>query len=482
VEIKGKEFWTSLLQFLALCTYAATASAQASGTFTPTGNMTRPRGRHTATLLLNGKVLITGGSEATATAEIFDPTTGTFSATGDMTTPRIGNSATLLPDGRVLIAGGGYRFGYKSSAELSAELYDPSNGTFTATGNMVIPGHYWNRATSLDNGKALIAGGGQECFKSDDCVMVDNPEIYDPITGAFTATGDYADKSGGQFETQGLALAPAVLLPNREVLIAAEPIAELYDASTGTFRLAGQMTRDQRSVGGTATLLMNGKVLLAGGSVWETSYLADAELYDPSTRTFTVIASMIRPRDDHTATLLRDGTVLVAGGESFGAVAATELYDPATQAFTAAPLMISPRENHTATLLMDGRILLAGGVRGGLPTASAELYTPPLLVPAQIVTDLRFDRSNVVAGSFYSVDVTGSNLTSQTFFDVRFVSPGSKESAVVLNWQRGLAASHGVPTGTASGIWTINGVRAHEIETDHTGSFFPVSETITVIP
>jgi len=78
--------------------------------------------------------------------------------------------------------------------------------------------------------------------------------------------------------------------------------------------------------------------------------------------------------------------------------------------------------------------------------------------------------------------LSGSNLTSQTFFDVRFTSPGGNDSIVVFNWQRGLTASHDVAAGIASGRWTINGVRAHEIEADHTGSFVPVSATITVSP
>jgi len=77
---------------------------------------------------------------------------------------------------------------------------------------------------------------------------------------------------------------------------------------------------------------------------------------------------------------------------------------------------------------------------------------------------------------------SGSNLTSQTFFDVRFTAPGSNASNVALNWQTGVASSHDVPPALALGNWTINGVRAHEVETDHTGIFFPVSATITVVP
>jgi hypothetical protein len=105
-----------------------------------------------------------------------------------------------------------------------------------------------------------------------------------------------------------------------------------------------------------------------------------------------------------------------------------------------------------------------------------------MLIPASVVTGLRFDRPSAAAGSSYSVGVSGSHLTAQMFFDVRFTPPGSTESAVVQNWQKGVAANHDVPVGITSGTWTITGVRAHEIEMDHTGSFFPVSATITVSP
>ena len=123
---------------------------------------------------------------------------------------------------------------------------------------------------------------------------------------------------------------------------------------------------------------------------------------------------------------------------------------------------------------------MTGGTTADFP--NAELYVPSVLTPAQIGNDLRFDRTSVVAGSSFSVNVSGSNLTPQTFFDVRFTSPESNDSAVILNWQRGVKASHDVDGGIAPGSWTINGVRAHQIETDHTGSFFPVSGTMTVSP
>ena len=131
---------------------------------------------------------------------------------------------------------------------------------------------------------------------------------------------------------------------------------------------------------------------------------------------------------------------------------------------------------------------MAGGYTSGpigmnfTNSHTAELYVPSVLVPTPVVTGMRFDLTTIVAGGSFSVNISGPNLTTQTFFDVRFTSPGTNESAVVLNWQKGFATSHDVATGIASGSWTIIGVRAHEIETDHTGSFFPVSATIIVSP
>jgi len=89
-------------------------------------------------------------------------------------------------------------------------------------------------------------------------------------------------------------------------------------------------------------------------------------------------------------------------------------------------------------------------------TSSAELYVPPVLIPAQVVTGLQFDQASVATGASYPVNISGSGLKAETFFDVRFTSPGSSRSAVVLNWQRGIVESHDVSAGLAAGKWTIN--------------------------
>jgi hypothetical protein len=165
-----------LLLFLLLSGYGATG-AQAQGVFIRTGDMNAARAFHTATLLLSGQVLITGGRDFSgpnrpvlATAEIFDAGTDTFTSVADMTMPRLGHTATLLPDGRVLIAGG-------NTSSATAELYDPQARIFTKTGDMVAPSSY-HTATLLNNGKVLIAGL--------------QPQVFDPATGTFTATGEYA--------------------------------------------------------------------------------------------------------------------------------------------------------------------------------------------------------------------------------------------------------------------------------------------------
>ena len=357
-------------------------------------------------------------------------------------------------------------------------------------------------ATSLTNGKVLITGGVSKW--TDCCLIAAHPELYDPSTGMFSLTGPYAEMvvPFPDGYSSGLTYTAGTLLADGKVLILSEPAAEIYDPVTNSFSLTGSMVAvDEGGFWGkptgiaarTATLMTNEKVLVAGGNpaYGDTGDfpLSRAELYDVSTGTFIATGFMHAARQEHAATLLPDGTILITGGrvDNFCSAAIfADLYNPSAGAFSAVVNMTVGRFDHQATRLRDGRVLVTGGLTSQYPNcqtlASAEVYTPAVLIPSEVVTGLQFDRLNVAAGSSYSVNLSGSNLTPQTFFDVRFTRPGSTESAVVLNWQRGLAASHAVAAGTTSGSWTINGVRPHQIETDHTGSFIPVSATITISP
>ena len=176
----------------------------------------------------------------------------------------------------------------------------------------------------------------------------------------------------------------ATLLPDGKVLIAGGmrrnqdfyKSAELYDPSTGQFQPAGEMS--ERRVGQVAILLRSGKVLIAGG--WVGHGCTDsAELYDPASGKFTAIAAkMMTRRGDARATLLANGDVLITGGadhDAPGGVASAEVFHVADMSFHAVRPMHFARVAHTASLLRDGRVLIVGG-RGDRVNAIAELYDP----------------------------------------------------------------------------------------------------------
>jgi Galactose oxidase, central domain len=373
----------------------ATISVVQSG-FLSTGSMSTDRAFHTATLLGINKVLIVGGCEEDyqtgcapkSSAEVFDPSAGTFSPTGGLAVARASHTATLIPDGKllanskVLVAGG--------SRDDSAELYDSASGTFTPTGSMTAVRHS-HTASLLPGGKVLLAGGADLSG-----APLASAELYDASTGTFTVTGSMQKPRVGH---------SATLLASGKVLIAGgyspacagcivvpDSTAELYDPATGLFTRTGDMPGPIAIH--TATRLANGVVLVTGGDFCGATGAGggsecaaedgtnQALLYDPATGTFSVTGSMAYARIGHSATLLSDGKVLIAGGLGADPVTfddvttfTAELYDPATGLFSRTGSMDSARTSHTATLLSNGTVLVSGGCgQFECSVSSAELY------------------------------------------------------------------------------------------------------------
>jgi hypothetical protein len=408
-----------LLLLLEATGHVSMAVAQPLGTFTAAGNMISPRAYHTATLLNNGKVLVTGGSfwvggndlppaelrhSVLSSAELYDPSTGSFAATGNMSTARVGHTATLLATGQVLIAGGQDT----DFAELpTAELYDPSTGTFAPTGSMTAAraGH---TATLLNDGKVLLTGGTTVPPSGEFVALLNSAEIYDPSTGTFIPTGNMNQARAGHTATP---------LSNGTVLIDGGNSqgflsGEIYDPADGTFRMAVGTPYDNSWPGegpGSATLLPAGNVLftLAYQGLDTGDTTSTTALYNPSTVTFSP-APDVTEGYLRTATLLGDGTVFIAGlNYSYGLPTFTshaDVYDPVAGTVTATGNMIAGRIAHTATLLPDGTVLVVGGAEpingvclvycnpfyvGG----TAELYLPTTLIPAPALYSLSGDGS-----------------------------------------------------------------------------------------
>lgn len=283
-------------------------------------NLTNARAAHAATLLDDGRVLITGGFRtgggSLSSAEIFVPSTGRLEVTTDLGTPRAGHTASTLPDGRVLIAGG-----FNGDYLRTTEFFDPKTGRFFPGPHMAIA-RSEHTATTLSDGRILIAGG---------------------VGTGWTFLAD----------------------------------AEIYEPATGRFTAVGKMSTPRESH--TATLLSDGRVLITGGHKDRRSAMtifASTEVFDPTRRTFEPAGNMTIKRHKHAAVRLHDGRVLIAGGsderDSRGAYSSLEIFDPRASEFKIAGEMRRSRYklNGAITLLPNGKVLIAGGSDG------AEIFDP----------------------------------------------------------------------------------------------------------
>jgi Kelch motif/Galactose oxidase, central domain len=354
----------------------ANLPANAAGAVAATSAMSAARAAHTATTLRDGRVLVAGGftneENAVSGAELFDPARARFTALPRMRTLRHSHTATLLTDGTVLLVGG-YTVG--SSVLAAAELFDPATNRFTPTGSLgaARAGHV---AVALPNGKVLIAGGVGPAWS-----FLSSAEIYDPATGRFAPTGSMTIARESH---------AAVLLQSGQVLVVGGhqgrragitlyTSAERYDVASGTFRKVGDMRVRRHKH--DAVLLRDGRVLITGGTDERDmdGIYNSTELFDPASATFTMGPVMLRPRYKHngSAVLLTDGTVLIAGGAR-----QAETFDPRAGARAGAFALVpgsSPMAGQFSAVapLAGGGVLITGGYGGGTgPRTSAWVYRP----------------------------------------------------------------------------------------------------------
>lgn len=264
-----------------------------------------------------------------------------------------------------------------ASAERPSALAT-SRRHWAATGPMAAArsGH---TATLLPSGKVLVAGGSV-ALNTHGGTVTATADLYDPRTGVWTRTG--AMTIARVYHTATLLLTGQVLVAGGCAKLPCDKAtlgsAELYDPRTGKWARTGGMV-DARSLH-TATLLRDGTVLVVGG-INAGGILARAELYSPRTNAWTRAGTLTTGRLFNTTTLLPNGLVLVAGGTTtkHGIIAGAELYNPSTGAWSRTGAMTASRYFHTATLLPNGTILVVGGADStGTARGSAEIYDPTI--------------------------------------------------------------------------------------------------------
>ena len=296
---------------------------------------------------------------------------------GRMQDGRWAASSVRLADGRLLVAGG-YSFSSKDTL-TSADLFDPSSGRFSHAAPLLHDRNFATATLLLPGRKILVAGGFSEKHGG----SLGTAEIYDPAKNRWSFTRSPMNDRRELFTATRLAdghvlLAGGLSLAKRGTLAT----AELYDPATDSFTVTpGTLSEDR--FGQASVLLPDGRVLIVGGQSWKigkpSRTLAAAEIFDPQTGLFTTTAPMHFARDRCTATVLKDGRVLIAGGTNKGnPPLPVEIFDPAAGVFTLAAPLQEGRMAHDACLLPDGRVAVAGGWSDSrkATTPTVEIYDP----------------------------------------------------------------------------------------------------------
>jgi hypothetical protein len=363
------------LSFLFLSQSVSFAAAPSNGAWITVGSMATRRILATSTLLQNGKVLIAGGRPSQsepllASTELYDPTTKTWSTTGNLNTPRLGNNIlpfmVTLQNGKALIAGGGDA---DETSIGSAELYDPATGTWSYTGSLNTSRRD-APVVLLNDGRVLIAGGATGFISG---TIVATSELYDPATGTWSySANNLAIPRDGPTMTK-LQDGRVLIVGGNQADGTCTSSAEIFDPTTNTWSSAGTMPWG--AVGITTTLLPDGRVFAAGGQC--ATIFANTAIYDPSTNSWAATAAMPQARVGQSSFLLSDGTVLIAGGSD---LSSSIIYDPSTNTWSNGPSLTTLHNAFAISPLSNGDILAEGGwvsdpSQPSDTFANAELFT-----------------------------------------------------------------------------------------------------------
>jgi Kelch motif len=290
--------------------------SRASNSWTATADMNVPRQLHGSLLLSDGRVLTMGGvfsgTNLTNSAEIYDPGMGSWTSTGSMETARSSFDPVLLPNGKVLVAGGAVAFPELDTA--ACELYDPATGTWSPTGSMLQSRTEYH-ATLLTDGRVLVAGGFSQAAG-----LIGETEIYDPATGTWSSSGSLNMPRTDNVQ---------VRLADGRVLVAGgikkftfntpkiTASAEIFDPATGSWTRTGPLNTPR--IRFTANLLDDGTVFAAGGSDGTLSGYSSIEVFAPSREKWRMLnTGLASTRYLHSATSLLDGSIIIAGGLASG--------------------------------------------------------------------------------------------------------------------------------------------------------------------
>jgi hypothetical protein len=334
------------------------------------------RRSHRATLLNDGKVLVTGGfrqgASITDQAEIFDPDTETFKTlAATMTVGRANHTATVLVSGQVLLAGGWIETGPGLIDETAtAEVFDPVNETFTAVGPMGT-GRVDHAAIRLSNAVVMVTGGSRLDSSAEGYFLVDfdSVEVFDPATLTFSAHSSAMSHTRSTHDMVPTANGLVAIAGGSDVDVR----AEVLDPAQGTFHPLPPATSDAGRFGASMERFASGGVVVAGGDLAGTVFY----VFPDASRIINTGSGLAQARSYATATRIDPDDVVVAGGLDVAAglfVAAScdlvrEEGPGGSRTFPTTVRFFTGMAMHTATRLQDGVVFYCGGlnVNGGQP-------------------------------------------------------------------------------------------------------------------